>query len=107
MDGAGCFKKIILSFCVRSATGEAVTRRFFRCFLWDSRRGTESEIAATLNSYAQTAKKYLYQCGNEVVISDNPTQDRVEMLYLLLNAGNQHHSLSFPAVKSGGRVVYP
>lgn len=64
---------------------EAVTRRFFLVFSVDSRRGTESEIAATLNSYAQTAKKYLYQCGNEVVISDNPTQDTVEMLYLLLN----------------------
>lgn len=64
---------------------EAVTRRFFLVFAMDGRRGTESEIAATLNSYAQTAKKYLYQCGNEVELSDNPTQDTVEMLYLLLN----------------------
>ena len=64
---------------------EAVTRRFFLVFSVDGRRGTESEIAATLNSYAQTAKKYLYQCGNEVETSDNPTQDMVEMLYLLLN----------------------
>lgn len=64
---------------------EAVTRRFFLVFSMDGRRGTESEIAATLNSYAQSAKKYLYQCGNEVEMSENPTFDTVEMLYTLLN----------------------
>lgn len=64
---------------------EAVTRRFFLVFSMDGRRGTESEIAATLNSYTQSAKKYLYQCGNEVEMSENPTFDTVEMLYTLLN----------------------
>ncbi len=46
---------------------EAVTRRFFLVFQADSRRGTEKEIVNMLESYAQTAKKYLYQCGNEIL----------------------------------------
>lgn len=64
---------------------EAVTRRFFLVFQVDSKRGTEKEIVNTLESYAQTAKKYLSQCGNEIVLSDNHTEETAEILYTLLN----------------------
>lgn len=64
---------------------EAVTRRFFLIFQADPRKKTEKEAAALLNSYVQTAKKYLYQCGNEVVITENTTEGTAELLYTLLN----------------------
>lgn len=64
---------------------EAVTRRFFLVFQVDSRRGSEKEIANTLESYGQTAKKYLSQCGNEMIFSDNHTEKTAEILYTLLN----------------------
>ena len=63
---------------------EAVTRRFFLVFQVEARKG-EKEAVGLLNSYAQTAKKYLYQCGNEVVFSENPTVETAELLYTLLN----------------------
>lgn len=63
---------------------EAVTRRFFLIFQVEARKG-EKEAVGLLNSYAQTAKKYLYQCGNEVVLSENPTVETAELLYTLLN----------------------
>ena len=64
---------------------EAVTRRFFLVFQAEARRGTEQEVANTLQSYAQTAKKYLYQCGNEIELSENPTEETAEIFYMLLN----------------------
>lgn len=64
---------------------EAVTRRFFLVFQAEARRGTEQEAANTLQSYAQTAKKYLYQCGNEIELSENPTEETAEIFYMLLN----------------------
>lgn len=64
---------------------EAVTRRFFLVFQADSRRGTEKDIINTLMSYAQTAKKYLYQCGNQIDLSENPTEEAAEIFYTLLN----------------------
>lgn len=64
---------------------EAVTRRFFLIFQVDARRKSEQEAANLLQSYAQTAKKYLYQCGNEIELSENPTEETAEIFYLLLN----------------------
>lgn len=64
---------------------EAVTRRFFLVFQVDARRKSEKEAANLLQSYAQTAKKYLYQCGNEIELSENPTEETAEIFYLLLN----------------------
>ncbi len=64
---------------------EAVTRRFFLIFHVDAKKKTQSAAANILNSYAQTAKKYLYQCGNDVVFSENPTEDAAELFYILLN----------------------
>lgn len=64
---------------------EAVTRRFFLVFQIEDKRKTEKEAVSTLNSYAQTAKKYLYQCGNEIELSENPTEDAAKLFYMLLN----------------------
>ena len=64
---------------------EAVTRRFFLVFQVDDRRKNEREAASLLESYVQTAKKYLYQCGNEVELPENPTEAAGEILYMLLN----------------------
>lgn len=64
---------------------EAVTRRFFLVFSADGKKGTEKNAANILQSYALTAKKYLYQCGNEIELADNPTLETAEILYLLLN----------------------
>lgn len=81
---------------------EAVTRRFFLVFQADSRRGTEKEIVNTLESYAQTAKKYLYQCGNEILLSDNHTEETAEILYTLLN---RQTSTSLPFSERLNQVV--
>lgn len=64
---------------------EAVTRRFFMVFQAEVKKGNEKEAAGVLNSYVQTAKKYLYQCGNEITLSDHPTKETAEIFYLLLN----------------------
>lgn len=64
---------------------EAVTRRFFLVFQVDGKRKREAEAVNLLNSYTQTAKKYLYQCGNELELPENPTSAEAELLYILLN----------------------
>ena len=64
---------------------EAVTRRFFLIFQAENKRGTEKDIVNTLLSYAQTAKKYMYQCGNQIDLSENPTEEAAEIFYTLLN----------------------
>ena len=64
---------------------EAVTRRFFLIFQVDDRRKSVQEAENILNSYARTAKRYLYSCGNEILLSDNPTEETAELLYTLLN----------------------
>lgn len=64
---------------------EAVTRRFFLVFQIEPRRGSEKEAVNTLQSYAQTAKKYLYQCGNEIELAENPTEEAAGIFYMLLN----------------------
>lgn len=64
---------------------EAVTRRFFLVFQAEEKKQSEKDAVVQLNSYAQTAKKYLYHCGNEVVLEDNPTLKTAELMYMLLN----------------------
>ena len=64
---------------------EAVTRRFFLVFQAEPKKGAENEAVNILHSYAQTAKKYLYQCGNEIEFSENPTQEAAEIFYMLFN----------------------
>lgn len=81
---------------------EAVTRRFFLVFQVESKRGMEKEVANTLESYAQTAKKYLYQCGNELILSDNYTNKTAEILYTILN---RQTSTSVPFSERLNQVV--
>ena len=68
---------------------EAISRRFFLIFEYEtyrsSRNQNENDIVAVLNTAVQTAKKYLSQCGNEVIIPEHDTQACVEVLYHILN----------------------
>ena len=68
---------------------EAISRRFFLIFEYEtyrsSRSQNENDIVAVLNTAVQTAKKYLSQCGNEVIIPEHDTQACVEVLYHILN----------------------
>ena len=81
---------------------EAITRRFFLVFQVDSKRKTEKEAVSQLNAYAQTAKKYLYQCGNEIELSENPTEETAQMLYLLLNRKSSTVMSFSQRLKPGG-----
>lgn len=69
---------------------EAISRRFFLILEYDGDRQDageqgEAEICAALENMAQTAQKYLGNCGNEVVCPAEPTQFTMEFLYQLLN----------------------
>lgn len=67
---------------------EAVARRFFLIFEYDrseERQASEADIAAALSNMAETAKRYLGRCGNEVIIPSLPTASTLELLYQLLN----------------------
>lgn len=68
---------------------EAISRRFFLIFEYEtyrsSRNQNENDIVVVLNTAVQTAKKYLSQCGNEVIIPEHDTQACVEVLYHILN----------------------
>ena len=45
----------------------------------------EKEILAALETAAQTAKTFLYQCGNDVLVHDNEDEFTTDVLYTLLN----------------------
>ena len=66
---------------------EAISRRFFLIFEYETYRSSrnQNDIVAVLNTAVQTAKKYLSQCGNEVIIPEHDTQACVEVLYHILN----------------------
>ena len=69
---------------------EAVTRRFFVIFEYDSNTGnrrmtSEGNAAAELNTAVHTAKNYLPHCGNEIVAHDNEDEFLTDVLYNLLN----------------------
>lgn len=72
-------------------TKEAITRRFFLIFEYQSYRGNKSknsnekEIMFYMKSAAATAKKYLLACGNAVLTHDNETRFSVDVLYQILN----------------------
>ena len=50
-----------------------------------NRKVTEREILESLETMAQTAKTFLYQCGNEVTEHENPDEFTTDVLYTLLN----------------------
>lgn len=68
---------------------EAITRRFFLSFEYEelpgTRRGHEEEEAiASLETAARTASNYLRQCGNTVIMPENPDESTCEILYHIL-----------------------
>ncbi len=73
----------------RIGSKEAITRRFFIIFEYDpfnpARGKEEKEALSVLTTAVQTAKTYLQQCGNELVIPDNDNEMTVEVFYTILN----------------------
>lgn len=69
---------------------EAVTRRFFIIFEYESWKGSrrgndETDALSALNNAARTAVNYLKQCGNDVITSENDNEFTIDVLYNLLN----------------------
>lgn len=68
---------------------EAITRRFFIAFEYEpfaaNRGDNEAEAASALAAAVQTAKTYLLQCGNEVLVPDDENEMAAEVLYAVLN----------------------
>lgn len=68
---------------------EAITRRFFIAFEYEpitANRGSEEKDAiSALATAVRTAKTYLQQCGNELVVHDNEDEMATEILYNILN----------------------
>lgn len=73
----------------RIGSKEAITRRFFIVFEYEplapNRGREEKDAIATLATAVQTAKTYLRQCGNELVIPDNENEMAAEVFYTILN----------------------
>lgn len=70
-------------------TREAITRRFFLIFEYQSYNGNknpeEKDVFLYMKSAVQTAKKYLALCGNVVLEHENETRFIVETFYQILN----------------------
>lgn len=70
-------------------TKEAITRRFFLVFEYQSQNGRknpeERDVYLYMKSTVQTAKKYLALCGNVVLEHENETRFLVETFYQILN----------------------
>lgn len=68
---------------------EAITRRFFIIFEYEpyagSRNTEETEARSALQTAVQTAKTYLQQCGNELLIPNNEDELATDVIYTLLN----------------------
>lgn len=78
-----------IRFVQQLSSREAVSRRFFLIFEYEpfnaNRKEEERDILAALETAAQTAKTFLYQCGNEVVTHENENEFATDVLYTLLN----------------------
>lgn len=70
-------------------TREAITRRFFLIFEYQSYNGNknpeEKDVYLYMRSAVQTVKKYLALCGNVVLEHENETRFLVETFYQILN----------------------
>ena len=73
----------------RIGSKEAITRRFFIVFEYEpfsaNRGNEESEAVSALATAVRTAKTYLQQCGNELLIPDNEDEMATEVFYNILN----------------------
>ena len=68
---------------------EAITRRFLIIFEYEptytNRKSDYSEIVATMETAARTAKQYFLRCDNEVVIHEDENAFLLEILYTIFN----------------------
>ena len=66
---------------------EAITRRFFLIFEYESfgRHESEEEALSALMTAEQTERTYLLQCGNKIAEPESEDEAAVEILYELLN----------------------
>lgn len=82
-------QKDYIQFVKKLSSREAVSRRFFLIFEYEpfnvNRKVEEKEILTALETASQTAKTFLYQCGNQVVTHDNEDEFTTDVLYTLLN----------------------
>ena len=73
----------------RIGSREAITRRFFIIFEYEpfaaNRGNEESDAIAALTTAVRTAKTYLQQCGNELLVPDNEDEMAAEVFYGILN----------------------
>lgn len=73
----------------RIGSKEAITRRFFIAFEYEpvtmNRGNEETDAINTLTTAVRTAKAYLQQCGNELLIADNASEMATEVFYNILN----------------------
>ena len=78
-----------IQFVQKLSSKEAVSRRFFLIFEYEpfnaNRKEEERDILAQLETAVQTAKTFLYQCGNEITEHDNEDEFTTDVLYTLLN----------------------
>jgi len=88
---------------------EAVTRRFFVIFEYESltrRDNNEAEALSALRTVTQTAKTFLLQCGNEVMEANNEDEFTADVLYSILNRKTSADKpLSQRAAEVMGRYV--
>lgn len=82
-------QKDYIQFVKKLSSREAVSRRFFLIFEYEpfniNRKEEEKDILAALETAVQTAKTFLYQCGNDVQVHDNEDEFTTDVLYTLLN----------------------
>lgn len=73
----------------RIGSKEAITRRFFIVFEYEpfanNRAAEKTDAISALRTAVQTAKTYLQQCGNELLIPDNEDEMSTEVFYNILN----------------------
>ena len=67
---------------------EALTRRFFLIFEYESLRGDGDDYAkiySMLQTAEQTARAYFNQCGNSIARPSDPDEAAAEILYMFFN----------------------
>lgn len=73
----------------RIGSKEAITRRFFIVFEYEpftnTRGNEEADAISVLTTAVRTAKTYLQQCGNELLLPDNEDEMATEVFYSILN----------------------
>lgn len=85
---AGSYKRLY-PICPAVKLQRSGFQTFFLIFEYEpfnvNRKVEEKEILAALETAAQTAKTFLYQCGNDVLVHDNEDEFTTDVLYTLLN----------------------